>query len=431
MGELLKLPDNLAEQKQLAVQVRVEGVKGVADSAKNRARVEKKLCVEGLLVTVREDKEGLFGVFEVGGKKIKFSKSKEATPAEDVTIASKDEKVDVVAQENGVDKKNESKIDMKDSVIVQKEVKAGITNSQGMDKMDAYEIKIEATSNKSKENVEEADETVPLSAGKPVMFSKLPDLKLLEGIEISGTVVYVSPLGQVWFCPQWIQAALDALTMRIDSMGSEKKLENVKVSQLQEGMLCVARSSQDGDLYRARVVAIDKKLTVKYIDFGDIDVVAVTDAYDLPSDLELLAPAAVEVVPARELPKQRTKEMLEDTLMEVENLVLVLEKEKTEARVGKFYVGGKEIKWDSMVETKVKEVFEKDREVDQENNEDVVIELESGPNIPEIKSPEYPVQAAVKSMLPPTTKLSSSPPKLIRMVPPVPFELKEVPVFIV
>merc|ERR1719186_388274 len=120
----------------------------------------------------------------------------------------------------------------------------------------------------------------------------------------------------------------------------------------------------------------------------------------------------------------------------VENLVLVLEKEMTEARVGKFYVGGKEIKWDSMVETKAKEVVEKDREVDQENNEDVVIEPESGPNIPEIKTSEKPVQAAEKStpvvQVPPTTKLSSSPPKLIRMVPPVPFELlKEVPVFIV
>ena len=45
--------------------------------------------------------------------------------------------------------------------------------------------------------------------------------------------------------------------------------------------------------------------------------IAVTDVYELPSDLELLAPAAVKVVPARELPKQRTKEMLEDTLMEV------------------------------------------------------------------------------------------------------------------
>merc|ERR1719466_721450 len=179
--------------------------------------------------------------------------------------------------------------------------------------MDAdKKVKIEASSSNFKENVK--DVTVTESAGKPVMFSMLPDLKLLDGVEISGTVVYVSPLGQVWFCPQWIQAALDALTMKIDAMGSERRLENVEVSRLKEGMLCIARSSQAGDLYRARVVTINKKLTVKYIDFGDIDVIAVTDAYELPSDLELLAPAAVEVVPARELPKQRTKEMLEDTL---------------------------------------------------------------------------------------------------------------------
>ena len=39
LGELFKLSDDLAEQEQLAVKVRVEGVKGVADSSKNRARV--------------------------------------------------------------------------------------------------------------------------------------------------------------------------------------------------------------------------------------------------------------------------------------------------------------------------------------------------------------------------------------------------------
>ena len=73
VGELFKLPDDLAKHEQLAARVRVEGVKGVADSSKNRARVEKKLSVEGLMVKVVEDKEGLVGSFEVGGKRIKFS----------------------------------------------------------------------------------------------------------------------------------------------------------------------------------------------------------------------------------------------------------------------------------------------------------------------------------------------------------------------
>ena len=197
---------------------------------------------------------------------------------------------------------------MEDSVIVQNKVDATKMNFQG-------DKDIGARLTEFKENVQ--NESIPLSAGKPVMFSQLPDLKLLEGVEISGTVVYVSPLGQVWFCPQWIQAALDALTMKIDAIGSEKKLENIEASKLKEGMLCIAKSSQDGDLYRARVVDISKKLTLKYVDFGDIDVVALTDVYNLPCDLEMLAPAAAEVVLARELPKQRTKEMLEETLMDV------------------------------------------------------------------------------------------------------------------
>ena len=46
---------------------------------------------------------------------------------------------------------------------------------------------------------------VPVSSTRTVMFNELPKLKLLEGVEFSGTVVYVSKLGGVWFCPQWIQ----------------------------------------------------------------------------------------------------------------------------------------------------------------------------------------------------------------------------------
>merc|ERR1719427_693205 len=88
-----------------------------------------------------------------------------------------------------------------------------------------------------------------------------------------------------------------------------------------------------------------------------------------------------------------------------------------------------------MIETKHK-VFEKDREGDQENNEDVVIESESRLNISAVKTSDKPVQAAVKAApvvpVPPAAKLASNLPKLIRMVPPVPFELlMEIPVFFV
>ena len=55
MGELFELPEDLASEQKLAVNVGVEGIKGVADSSKDRARVEKKLSVEGLMVKLEEE----------------------------------------------------------------------------------------------------------------------------------------------------------------------------------------------------------------------------------------------------------------------------------------------------------------------------------------------------------------------------------------
>ena len=84
LSELFKLPEDLASEQQLAVNVRVEGVKGVADSSKNRTRVEKKLSVEGLMVKLEEESNGLVGMFELGGKKEKISKNKDvATVSEE------------------------------------------------------------------------------------------------------------------------------------------------------------------------------------------------------------------------------------------------------------------------------------------------------------------------------------------------------------
>ena len=99
MDELLKLPDKLAKPAALAVRLRVEGVTGVGDSAKNRARVEKKLSVEGLMVkVVDEDKDGLIGTFEVGGKKIKFSKNKDPLVKVETDVTLKQE-ANIVANE--------------------------------------------------------------------------------------------------------------------------------------------------------------------------------------------------------------------------------------------------------------------------------------------------------------------------------------------
>jgi hypothetical protein len=67
--ELLELPEKLAKVEPLAISVRIAGVDGVGDSPKNRAKVEKKLSVDGLMVMMEEIKGDLVGSFEVGGKK--------------------------------------------------------------------------------------------------------------------------------------------------------------------------------------------------------------------------------------------------------------------------------------------------------------------------------------------------------------------------
>ena len=58
-------------------------------------------------------------------------------------------------------------------------------------------------------------------------------------------------------------------------------------------MLCIARSAQDGELYRARVVTVVKKGMVSYIVFGNIEVLSVDSLYELPPVLEMMAPASV------------------------------------------------------------------------------------------------------------------------------------------
>ena len=159
---------------------------------------------------------------------------------------------------------------------------------------------------------------------------------------------------------------------------------------------------------------------------------------------------------------------------------MVLEKDKTGARVGKFYANGKEIKWDLMVETG--QVFEKER-VDEENNddeEDVVIVSDATmkeevrktrvkevvtmkkpevkeyvktkepyvkeviktkkPGVEEVVKMENPEAVMMKTPVvkcpvvevPPVLKESPTPPKLIRMVATIPLEVgQDVAVFIV
>ena len=107
-----------------------------------------------------------------------------------------------------------------------------------------------------------------------------------------------------------------------------------------------------------------------------------------------------------------------------------MEIDTTGARVGKFYDGGKEIKWDHMLEAR--RLFEKER-IDEENNaEDVIIESETVVESVNVLTKKKQTQAATEEVPVPVIELvHPTPPKLIRMVLPIPLALLvEVPIFI-
>ena len=177
--ELLELPEKLAKVEPLATSVRIAGVDGVGDSLKNRAKVQKKLSGEGLKVTLEEMNGDLVGIFEAGGKKIKFSKSKDQT-APGVTQSKVKEEV---ASPNS-----------KGLSLNMETISTDVTKVDASSEKVSKPDKVEARKDDRFGNVSLVEKVssveVPKSTGKQVMFHQLPGLKLLEGVEISGTVVY-------------------------------------------------------------------------------------------------------------------------------------------------------------------------------------------------------------------------------------------------
>ena len=149
--------------------------------------------------------------------------------------------------------------------------------------------------------------------------------------------------------------------------GSLSPMDRVK-----EGMLCVARwglnhvaqyggllaiecylfRSEDGCLYRARVVEVGKRTAVQFIDFGNFEIVETVYHYPTWLGLEM-APAAMEVELAGSLVSS-TREEMEQVLMGEEGekiLEVQMEKEKVSGlHVARFFENGLEVSFCSKVE---------------------------------------------------------------------------------
>jgi len=343
--EMFRLPSSLAKEDGLAVPVAVYGAESTKDSAKNRDRVAAKLSKPNLEVFLSTPEESfgesglLVGEFSYKGKLVTFSKKTEAKKA---SAGVEDEEVLNVppAQEQ-----------IKTDVIVDL---SPVKCSEEPKPEQVKSSKPEVTQEKPKEVVQENPKP---KEEAPVMFSSLPRLALLDEVRTTGNVVFVSPEACIWFSPLWAQEKLEEVTQIIDAL-AEGGLR--PVNRAKEGMLCVARS-EDGCLYRARVVEVGKRTSVQFIDFGNSE--DVDEVYHYHAFLGMLAPAAAEVVLARTLLSsgEAKKVVLDDCLIgeEGKSLELQLERDKeTGMQVARFYEQGVEVVFDNKIEPVVDVVVE-------------------------------------------------------------------------
>jgi hypothetical protein len=240
------------------------------------------------------------------------------------------------------------------------------------------------------------------------MYSALPSLALLEGVRISGTVTYVSPLGAVWFSPRWAQEKLALLSARLDRLEPELQ----PAGPAPPGTLCLARS-EDGCMYRARVTGVAAArpdawlpdtskvgISVEFFDFGNVEQVEAVLEYPAALGLELAA-AAAEVVLARPPAARGAARLalLEAGLVGDGEMTLELQLEKdaeTGMKVARFYEDGEEVMFDNKIEpnsTKAElagdrdevvqevEVEVKDPEVEEKAAE-AAVEVVPGPVLP-------------------------------------------------
>lgn len=273
LSELYKLPSGLQVHPELAFPVKVYGVNNVTNSSKNRARVERKLSIEELMVKLECLGKDITGQFYVDNNIIMFSKSKDNQAQRDIKLEAY--------------KNSEERGQSLQNVV--------INESSKLDQLNDVKVK---------------DNVRPFDC---LLVSDLPRLELLEGEEIGGSVVYVSPEGVVWFSPEWIQAPLHRMSLNINQLKLNNELQSLPSESFRNGLLCVACSLEDDCLYRSEIISFSSDCVyVQYIDFGNCENLPRANTYKYPGVLEMLEPAATEVHVADDLPLGSTRITIEN-----------------------------------------------------------------------------------------------------------------------
>eukprot|EP00092_Neocalanus_flemingeri_P041732 GFUD01045453.1.p1 GENE.GFUD01045453.1~~GFUD01045453.1.p1 ORF type:complete len:1159 (+),score=333.30 GFUD01045453.1:24-3479(+) len=117
---------------------------------------------------------------------------------------------------------------------------------------------------------------------------------LVEGEKTSVVVTHVSHEG-VWVTPVKQMELLDKTMDQLEAMRG--RLKRVEAAKIHEGRLAVAKFSEDGQLYRCVVDSVQEKgtMVVRYVDYGNTELLDFGELLELPDDLLTVPPLAVYV----------------------------------------------------------------------------------------------------------------------------------------
>ena len=117
-------------------------------------------------------------------------------------------------------------------------------------------------------------------------------------------------------------------------------LRPLPVSQLIPGKPCLAKFSEDGVLYRAKVCSMpqDDLVQIMFVDYGNFEEKATTEVMVLPEHLTKPGPATIEV----KLPGNQLRRQIKEAGLVGTRVDLCLE-ESGQMRVGRLYRNGREL----------------------------------------------------------------------------------------
>jgi len=116
-----------------------------------------------------------------------------------------------------------------------------------------------------------------------------------SGIRVDVTVVHVERVNKLWVVLKDKLPDLQSMmcNLAVCMEGRETLLPS---AELEVGSLCCVEYSEDGEVYRAKIVGLDESVAeVEYIDYGNSEEVDVSNILQLPSQFINIPPAAVSV----------------------------------------------------------------------------------------------------------------------------------------